>query len=180
MRRRLHLLALLAALAAGRGEIIDRIVATVGERVITASDVEREMRITAFLNGEDLSPRAETRRRTTERLIEQTLIRREMDLSRYPSPEPPETEPLLEQVRKQPRFSAGDAWRRELARYGVAEQDLREHLRWQLAVLRFIEYRFRTGLEGGNDPKAVDQALDAWLKQARTQARIRIREEAPR
>jgi hypothetical protein len=37
--------------------------------------------------------------------------------------------------------------RNELARYSLSEAELREQLLWQLTVLRFIEERFRPGVQ---------------------------------
>ena len=53
MGRRLSMAGCLAALvaAASSAAIIDRIAVSVGNRVITETDVDREMRITAFLNN---------------------------------------------------------------------------------------------------------------------------------
>ncbi len=39
-----------ALVASGHADIIDRIAVSVGNQAITASDVEREVRVTAFLN----------------------------------------------------------------------------------------------------------------------------------
>ena len=36
--------------------------------------------------------------------------------------------------------------KQELARYGLAEDDLLQQLLWQLTVLRFIDQRFRVGV----------------------------------
>ncbi len=67
-------------------EIIDRIVITVGNQVITQSQVDDEIRVTAFLNHEKVDLSAAARKQAASRLIEQALIKREMDLSRYPLP----------------------------------------------------------------------------------------------
>ena len=69
-----------------RAEIIDRIAVSVGNQAITISDLDREIRVTAFLNRTppDFSPAA--RRATADRMVEQRLILRELENSRYPSP----------------------------------------------------------------------------------------------
>ena len=94
MRRALCISICLAGLAAlaGRAEIIDRIAVSVGNRVITESDLDREIRVTAFLNDQkpDFSP--ENKRRTAERLVDQRLMRTELDMSRYLLPSTEESQ----------------------------------------------------------------------------------------
>lgn len=85
MTQRLLLLLLLALSA--QAEIVDRIVATVGRKVITASTVRQQLRIAALLEGNpaDESPAALEAMRN--RLIDRLLILEEMRVSRYPIPE---------------------------------------------------------------------------------------------
>lgn len=136
---------LLAVCALAPGEIIDRIAVSVGNRVITESEIKRHARLTAFLNREqpDLSPAG--RRRTAERLVEQKLVARELEAVRYPSPPDSEAAAMMEELRK--RYPDEAAWRTALAECGIAEEDLRAHLQWQLRFLRFIDMRFRAGVQ---------------------------------
>jgi hypothetical protein len=136
---------LLAALAAP-GEIIDRIAVSVANRVVTASDLEREIRVAAFIDGvpPDLSPAA--RRAAADRLVDQKLIRREVENSRYPAPPPSDADPLIAQFRKD-RFRSEDEFRGALAAAGITEQDLRDALLWQRTMLMFLDVRFRPGIQ---------------------------------
>ncbi len=134
---------LLLAAGAGRAEIIDRVAVLVGDRVITQSEMLLQMRVAAFLNGDAVKLDAASKRQAAERLIAQTLIRREIDLSRYPTPNVPEADALLATLRKEPRFAGEGKFAGELARYEVTEEDVRQQLLWQLTLLRFVEYRFR-------------------------------------
>lgn len=139
----LALAALAPCLPAG---IIDRIAVSVGNRVITASDVDREIRVTAFLNGTqpDFSPA--NKRATAERLIDQRLIRNELENSRYPVPAASEVEPELEQFRKK-YFPNDDDYRRALVAAGITEDDLKAELLWQRTLLLFVDVRFRPGVQ---------------------------------
>ena len=163
--RRLQLAALLlAGLAAGRAGIIDRIAVSVGNRVITESEIEREARLTAFLNNQppDFTPAA--RRKTADRLVEQRLVLRELEAARYASPAESEAGPLFEQVRV--RYGTPAAYQEALRKYGITEKDVRDHLLWQLAFLRFIDIRFRPGVQ------VTDQeVLDYFQKVIRPAAR---------
>ena len=113
----------------------------------------------------------------------------------------------MDETRDSRGFSAED-WQRELKRYGIAEAELSRHFALQLQALRFTEYRFRPSVQinesdvreyharkfkGKVAPpfedarealerelidERVDQFLDRWLKEARIQTRIEIREES--
>jgi hypothetical protein len=140
------LFALLVPAAAPGAEIIDRIAVVVGNGVITASEVEREVRLTDFLNGNKLDLGTEAKRKAVQRLIEQRLIRRELQLTRYPTPPESEAGQMLEQIRKT-RFAGQAKFEQAAGQYGITEEDLKAHLHWQLTALRFIELRFRPGVQ---------------------------------
>jgi peptidyl-prolyl cis-trans isomerase SurA len=136
----------LAAVAAVHADIIDRIAVSVGNRVITTSDLDREIRVTALLNGvkPDFTPAG--KRATTERLVEQKLIRNELESARYPTPAASEIEPELAEFKK--KFFADDAaFAQALAAAGLTEQDVKDELLWQRTLLLFIEVRFRPGVQ---------------------------------
>jgi hypothetical protein len=138
----------LAATRAARGEIIDRIAASVGNRVITASDLDRQLRVAAFQDGvkADFSP--ERKRAAAEAMIEQKLIQTELANSRYPLPDPAELAPAIEQFKKA-HFKDDQQYRAALAEYGIAEEDFKELLLWQRTLLLFIQVRFETGVQLG-------------------------------
>jgi hypothetical protein len=197
----LFCLALLA-----RAEIIDRLAITVGHQVITELQLDEELRVTALLNGKPVDRSPSARRAAANRLIEQLLVEREMELSRYPLPDAKDVDTYLQKVEEQ----LGGAWQFEqlLSRYDLSEDTLKAHLALQLTTLRFVEYRFKpevavsdadinayyqreisdwsaqhTGLPPGLaqvkesirqrlTEERTDQALDAWLNEARRQARI--------
>src|SRR5208283_3476998 len=61
---------LLAMLAWGmHAEIVDRIAVSVGNRVITTSDLDRQIRVSAFLNGAKADQSAPARRAMAERMV---------------------------------------------------------------------------------------------------------------
>jgi len=126
--------------------VIDRIAVSVGNRVITTSDLDREIRVTAFLNGArpDFSPA--NKRATAERMVEQRLIRNELETARYPVPAAPEVEPELAQFKKN-YFHSDEEYRRALSEDGITEDDLKAELLWQRTLLLFIDVRFRPGVQ---------------------------------
>jgi hypothetical protein len=122
-------------------EVIDRIAATIGNRPIMQSQLLEELRVTAFLNGEkpDLSPA--NRRRTAMRMVEQSLFRREMEFAHFAEPEGAQIEEALKAVKG--RFGGAAEFERELKAYGIGAGALGPALERQMALLRFIELRFR-------------------------------------
>ena len=143
-----------ALLAFARAEIIDRIAVSVGNSVIAESDLHREIRVAAFLDGvkPDLSPAG--RRATAERMVEQVLIRRELEVSRYPVPSAAEVAPVLEAFKKE-RFPKDEDYQSALAEYGIADPDVKDLLLWQRTLLLFIEVRFQSGVQV-TDPDIQD------------------------
>ena len=138
----------IALAMAARGEIIDRIAASVGNKVITASDLDRQLRVAAFQDGvkADFSPAR--KRAAVEAMIEQKLIQTELANSRYPLPDPAELAPAIEQFKKA-HFKDDQQYRAALAEYGIAEEDFKELLLWQRTLLLFIQVRFETGVQLG-------------------------------
>jgi hypothetical protein len=126
--------------------VIDRIAVIVDEHVIKASDIDRYLRVTEFLNRMPLNTSADVRRKTAERLIDQTVIREGMEKGGYSKSTASETDGMVKKLRAD-RFGGSDVrLEQELSRYGLTEAELRIQLGWQLDVLNFINERFRPGV----------------------------------
>ena len=123
--------------------VLDRMAVIVGKHVVKTSDIELDLRVTAFLNREPLKLNQESRRQSAERLIDQEIIRQDIVTGNYRRPPESDSEALAAQL-KRDRFGGSDPRMREaLQRYGITEDQLRAQLLWQLTVLRFIDERFR-------------------------------------
>ncbi|MDQ2900730.1 MAG: hypothetical protein M3Y07_13170 [Acidobacteriota bacterium] len=178
-------------------EIVDRVAVSVGNQVITESELLREIRLTAFFNGEKPDFSSVSKHKAAERLIEQKLIRKEMELGRDPQPTPAEGDQMLARIDKSPE-------------YGLTRDDIKARLEWQAALLKFIDFRFRPAVRVTNRDiqqyyqrhfaaipgnkaalddvreqidqtlmgQRADQQMDAWLKDARKRTRIVFHEEA--
>ena len=146
-------------------EIIDRIAISVGNQVVAESQVDEEIRLTAFLNHEKLNLSVAERKKAADRLIEQALIKRDLDLSRYPVPAPSDADASLHDVKLS--YSPESQYQQMLQEYGITEDGLKRRLLWQLTLLRFIDYRFRPGIRIPDaDVKAYyDQELVKWNQQ---------------
>jgi len=125
-------------------EVIDRIAISVGNKVITEAQIEEEIRLTCFLNKSKLDLSAEERKKAAARLVEQTLVRREMDLSRYPLPDMAETYAAVRSLKAE--YSAAQ-YAEAMKKYGVSEDDLRGRLEWQMTLMHFIDLRFRPAIQ---------------------------------
>ena len=202
------LLAIAVSFAA-RAEIIDRIAVSVGNQVITVDQVNEEIRVTAFLDHSEPKLSGDEKKKAAERLIEQTLMRREMDFTHYPLPALSDADPLVQKAAA--GYPDRPSFLKALARYGISVDHLRRHLWWQLTLLKFTGERFRPSVqitnaetreyyrqqvakwqEQGVKPvpsfeesrdamekalteERVNQVMDRWLGDARTQIDIRFR-----
>ncbi len=163
MRLRYWLLLLL--LAPLHSEIIDRIAISVGNQVITKAQIDEEARLTAFLNGGQLDVSAEERKKAADRLIEQTLVKRDMELSHYPIPAQSDAGPALKALKA--NYPSEAQYRQALEKYGITEEALKRRLWWQTALLRFIDYRFRPGIlvPDADIRNYYDQEVVKWKQQ---------------
>jgi parvulin-like peptidyl-prolyl isomerase len=164
----LYLTVFFGALVMGfQAEIIDRIAVTLDNQVITASEITLEIHLTEFLNGDPLDFTPAARRKAADRLIEQKLVRREMQLGQYTQPSLEEVGPMLQQIQAQ-RFHGAKEYHQALVKYGISEDELKAHLLWQLSLLRFIDVRFRPGVQVTDDEIRAyfDQHLSELEKQA--------------
>jgi peptidyl-prolyl cis-trans isomerase SurA len=125
--------------------IVDRVAIVVVNRAIKDSDIAREVRLIDFLNGDPLEFSATARKSAAGRLIDQALLRREIETAQYPEASEQRAREFLAQVRRQ-RYPGEAAFQAALARYGITEPQLLAHLRWQLTVLDFVDQRFRLGV----------------------------------
>ena len=106
-----------------QAELIDRVAVSVGNTVITESEILEQMRVRALLEGTPLKLDGESKRDAADRLIQQTLIRREIETTHYVVPESLSVEPLVTDFRKS-RFNNDDAaYRAALRSAGVTHVD---------------------------------------------------------
>ena len=188
---------LLLLVFSARAEIIDRIAVSVGNRVITQSDLERQIRVIAFQNGKQPDFSAANKHAVANKMIEQKLIQRELENSRYPAPEPAELEPAIEEF-KRTHFPDDAAYQRALAEAHITAQDLLDVLVWERTLLNFIEIRFESGVLASDEeiaayardnkvtPEAAERALvtsradqqvDEWLRLTRRRTTVIMHEE---
>jgi hypothetical protein len=163
----------LVACASSRAEVVDGMVASVETAAIKHSDVMREITMTALMNRETPNFGVASQKEAVNRLVDQALIRTEIDAGAYVADDPHAADGLLRQIRAS--YGGTAAFARALASNGITEEALRKHLRWQATVLRFVQLRFGGGPTGAS-PEMVNEAFFAWLDQMRKERRVEIRE----
>ena len=168
MRRAILILGLAFQMQAA--VVIDRIAVVVGKHAIKASDIDRDLRVTEFQNRTPLDLSAAAKRKSAERLIDQSVIRDEIATGGYDRASNAEAEAMLGQIRRERYDGSAVRMRQELARYSLSEQNLREELLWQLTVLRFIDERFISAV------LVADQDIRDYYNQHLTQ----LKREYPR
>ena len=194
--RLLLFFALVAAATAQPAEtVVDRIAVVVGKQILTESEVLENLRITALINGEPLDLVAAKRKEAAERLVDQELLRNEMKLTNAAQTQAAEAESVLRQFIGK-RYPNEGAYREALTAYGVTDNELKQQLAWQVALLRFTEQRFRplanlaaavantqdadrlrpgaaaSGAEPAANANSVDQQMETFLKQARANTKV--------
>ncbi|MEX2302792.1 MAG: hypothetical protein WD733_17750 [Bryobacterales bacterium] len=136
----------LAWQAISRAEVIDRIVAVVGQHAITASEVELQLRLEALFNREPLEITDEKRRRALQRLIAVRVIQSEAIMAGFLSTSEQDVQLRLQQARRQ-GYANGLGFEQALQEYDLREQDVADFWRQVIGYERFKDFRFKTGLE---------------------------------
>ncbi len=180
------------------GVIVDRIAISLGTQVITDSEIDQRIRLSAFENGVTPDFSLASRKLAASRLIDEKLVEHEMTIGRYPGT-PEDKKPALLAAYEKNRGPAEVT--RQLAVYGLAREDLMNDLARQQDLLTFLSLRFRPAvqvseqdvqnyyrqhfaesklqlneLRGAIEKKITDDRADAeldqWLKDHRERTRI--------
>jgi len=133
------------SLSIGSGQqIIDRTVAVVGDRAITASEVEEQIALEELdTDGQpDRSP--ESYREVVQRLVRLRLVQREIELTGFVGPTDEQITEQMENLRRE--FGGAAQLHQALADHDLTEAVLEGFLRQQLDFALFVDFRFRTGL----------------------------------
>ena len=127
-----------------RAEVIDRLVAVVNRQIITLGDVEKEMKLqeldplTGDLTGMSSSQQQKvTQELLVQRLIEQSLIREQ--IQQFPGLEISDEQVESQVAAIEKKVGSAE----KLAQMKVDIGAIRDRVRWQLQVMKFIDYRFR-------------------------------------
>jgi peptidyl-prolyl cis-trans isomerase SurA len=133
--------------------VLDRAVAVVNKHVILGSDLDDAIRLSV------LEPRRRnteiTPQRALQQLISQTLIEQQMRQEDPQSVEPTQEEvnTRIDEIRKElpicrrENCASDEGWQAFLAAHGLTLARVEAYVRYRLEILRFIERRFRQGIQ---------------------------------
>ncbi|MFZ0305930.1 MAG: peptidylprolyl isomerase [Terracidiphilus sp.] len=133
--------------------VLDRVVAVVNQRIILASDLDDEIRL-SVLDPNMVGQSPLTRQRALEQIVSRSLIEQQIRQEDAQAVEPPQSEvdARLSELRKElpacvHENCASDAgWSAMLAEHHLTPERVNAYLRYRLEILRFIEERFRPGI----------------------------------
>lgn len=138
------------------GEVIDRIVATVNGRIILQSDWDQALCYEALLSGRALSFFTdEDRRAVLDRLIDQELLAEQMKSASFKhASEEDAAEEIAEARKLHPDAVTAEGWQALLARYGVTEKALMDHVEQQIDLMRLVDAHLRPAVQ--IDSKSIE------------------------
>jgi hypothetical protein len=138
----------------GSRVLLDRVVAIVNNTAILASNVEREMRLSALEPRRSNETDTPDPRSTLNRLISRTLIQQQIGREEQQAAAPSDEEvraritTLRAQLPECMRFhcETEEGWRSFLADHHLTQDEVERYMRLRLEFLSFIETRFRQGV----------------------------------
>jgi hypothetical protein len=152
MRRLLPILALAVAVTVPlvrAAETIERVVAIVNSQTILLSEWDTAARLEALLNHRPLESMDDASRRATfDRMIDQELLRGEMENSSLARCTPQDVATKLREIRQQyPEASSDIQWNAILSRYGVTQEELESAIAAELDGLHLVDFRLRSSAQ---------------------------------
>jgi peptidyl-prolyl cis-trans isomerase SurA len=175
---------LLGTLAPARaGDVLDRIVATVNGHIVLQSDWDDAVRYEAFIAGRlPAQVTMADRKAALDRLIDQELLREQMQSSDFPRATPEEIGKSIAQVRGQyPGAATESGWQSILSRYRLTEKELRDHIALRLDLMRLVDARLRptVNIDAKSIESYYNQELLPQLRQEGAKA-LPLGEVSPR
>lgn len=146
-------------------DVIDRIMAVVGQQPITLSDVAGAVQFQL------VAVPPETPDRTgyvLDRLIDRTLMLTEVDRFQPPDPDPIEITIRVDAMEQ--RAGSAAAFEKSLSVTGMTREQLRRFVRDSLRMDIYMAQRFGAML----DPREHDAAIAGWIAELRRRAQITV------
>jgi hypothetical protein len=134
--------------------VLDRVVAVVNNHAILASDLDDEIRLSVLdPGGGGLG--VLTRERALDQIISRTLIQQQIRDEDMQSVDPSaaEVDARLAEIRKEipacvrQNCASDDGWKAFLATHALTPERVLSYLRYRIEILRFVEQRFRQGIQ---------------------------------
>jgi hypothetical protein len=121
-------------------QVVDRIVVRIDGDIILLSEVRELARLQQLLDGRSAPDDA-----LLNLLIEQWIVRTEMDAARFPQPDAREVDAEISRLEES--FGSREAFDGKLRETGLAREALRRWLALQMRMARFTDYKFRPAVQ---------------------------------
>lgn len=142
-----------SALAARAQNVVDRVVARVEEEVILQSDVEQLARYQVLVDGKSESDAA-----ILDRLIDQWIVRKEAEASRFPAASDVDVERGMQRLMRS--FAKPEDFEAQRTRAGLSEAEVRQIVTVQAFLSNYLDSRFRPTVQ------VDEQAIKDFYEQA--------------
>jgi len=117
-------------------KVMDRIVARVEEEIILQSDVEQLARYQMLVDG-----KAESEAAILDRLIDQGIVRKEAEASRFPAASDVDVERGMQRLMRS--FAKPEDFEAQRTKAGLSETDVRQIVVAQTYLSNYLDSRFR-------------------------------------
>lgn len=158
-RRKHGLLAALFLLSAGRTgvaraqKVVDRVVARVEEEIILQSDIDQLARYQVLVDG-----KSESEAQILDRLIDQWIVRKEAEASRFPPGSDVDVERGM--LRLERSFAKKEDFDEQREKAGISEAELKQIVTAQAYLSNYLDSRFRPTVQ------VNEQAIQDFYNQA--------------
>src|SRR5690242_3931790 len=142
--------------SAGRAcaqKVVDRIVARVEEEIILQSDVEHLARYQVLVDG-----KAESDATILDRLIDQWIVRKEAEASRFPAASDVDVDRGMQRLLRS--FAKPEDFEAQRERVGLSEADVKQIVTLQTYLSNYLDSRFRPTVQ------VDEQAIKDFYEQA--------------
>jgi len=126
--------------AARAQKIVDRVVARVEEEIILQSDIEQLARYQLLVDG-----KSESDAQILDRLIDQWIVRKEAEASRFPAASDADIEREMRRLERS--FAKKEDFAAQRKEVGLSEAELREIVTSQAYLSNYLDSRFRPSVQ---------------------------------
>jgi len=133
--------------------VVDRIVARVEEEIILQSDVEQLARYQVLVDGKSESDAA-----ILDRLIDQWIVRKEAEASRFPAASDVDVERGMQRLMRS--FAKPEDFEAQRTRARLSEMDVKQIVTTQTYLSNYLDSRFRPTVQ------VDEQAIKDFYEQA--------------
>jgi len=135
-------------------KIVDRVVARVEEEIILQSDIEQLARYQLLVDG-----KSESEAQILDRLIDQWIVRKEAEASRFPAATEIDSEREMRRLERS--FANKEDFAVQRQKAGLSEAELLQIVTAQAYLSNYLDSRFRPSVQ--IDEKAIDDFYNQAL-----------------